>query len=291
MSVRDEPAPSGGVLAGGQFYSPTVRQERQAHLLLTELRQPTPRSLPRHEHELAYVTVVLEGGYSEGHLHGVTELHPFTAIFNPSGVTHTSGIGNTGSRLFTIECPTPLLDTLDLRLPPSPVVDRGTGDVLWPSLRIFSAFRRQDADPLVLECQALELLGALTGRKADNAAAPRWLRRVKDRLHARFQERTRVCDLAAEAGVHPVHLARTFRARVGRGVGDYVQRLRVRAACEQLRDRHASLAGVAADCGFADQSHLTRTFKRILGATPGGFRKALCSGDEGAAVWLGRPAD
>jgi AraC-like DNA-binding protein len=36
-----------------------------------------------------------------------------------------------------------------------------------------------------------------------------------------------------------------------------------------------SLAGVAADCGFLDQSHFTRTFKKLVGATPGGFRPAL----------------
>jgi AraC-like DNA-binding protein len=80
-------------------------------------------------------------------------------------------------------------------------------------------------------------------------------------LHSQFRESLRVFDRAAEAGAHPVHLAREFRAQEKQTPGDYVQRLRVRAACDLLGDRDTSLAGVAADCGFSDQSHFTRTFK------------------------------
>jgi AraC family transcriptional regulator len=101
---------------------------------------------------------------------------------------------------------------------------------------------------------------------------------MKDRLHSQFRESLRVVDLAAEAGVHPVHLARVFKAQERQTPGHYMQRLRVRAACELLRDQDTPLAWVAADCGFSDQSHLTRTFKKIVGVTPGGFRKALLTG-------------
>jgi transcriptional regulator GlxA family with amidase domain len=62
-----------------------------------------------------------------------------------------------------------------------------------------------------------------------------------------------------------------FRAQERQTPADYVQRLRVRAACDLLRDQDTSLAGVAVDCGFSDQSRFTRTFKKIAGATPGGL--------------------
>lgn len=55
-------------------------------------------------------------------------------------------------------------------------------------------------------------------------------------------------------------------------IGDYVHRLRVRYASEALRRPGARLADVAADAGFADQSHMTRVFKRVTGVTPGDFR-------------------
>ena len=147
--------------------------------------------------------------------------------------------------------------------------------MLWPSLGMFSAFKTQTGDAMIAESHLLEMLGALTGAEIDGSTPPSWFRRVKDRLHAQFRDNLRVGDLAAEAGVHPVHLARVFRTQEGQTPGRYVQRLRVRAACERLRDRDMPLAWVAAGCGFADQSHLTRTFRSLVGVTPGTFRKAL----------------
>jgi AraC family transcriptional regulator len=96
------------------------------------------------------------------------------------------------------------------------------------------------------------MLGAVAGFRPRETTAPSWFYRVKDRLHSQFRESMRVCDLAAEAGVHPVHLARVFRVHESQTPGDYVQRLRVRAACDLLRDPDTSLAGVAADCNFIE---------------------------------------
>jgi transcriptional regulator GlxA family with amidase domain len=49
---------------------------------------------------------------------------------------------------------------------------------------------------------------------------------------------------------------------------------RVEAAKEKLRDGRLSLFDVAVACGFADQSHLTRVFTRVVGISPGVWRRA-----------------
>src|ERR1700723_3724169 len=56
----------GSLLRRGEFYSPVESRLSTDAVLLSELRQPCPRKVPRHEHELAYVTVVLQGDYLEG---------------------------------------------------------------------------------------------------------------------------------------------------------------------------------------------------------------------------------
>ena len=66
-----------------------------------------------------------------------------------------------------------------------------------------------------------------------------------------------------------------FRRSVGEGIGDHIHRLRVRTACERLLDPHASLAEVSFATGFADQSHFTRSFRRITGMTPALFRSVV----------------
>ncbi len=273
----------GSVLRGGEFYSPVQARLRTDDVLLSELRQPCSRRVPSHEHELAYVTVVLHGDYLEGDRQ-LDELRPFTAVFNPAGTAHSTIIGPSGASFFTIELREENLRHLGIRLPRRTTFDRGAGAMLWPGLRLYSAFTTQTADPLVLEAHVLEMLGAISGldagfEAADKAAmdkvAPRWFGRVKERLHEGFREPLRMGDLAREAGVHPVHLARVFRKMEQRTPGEYQQRLQVRAACELLRDREWPLAAIAAECGFADQSRFTRVFRRMAGTTPARFRQAV----------------
>ena len=272
----------GKLLRGGEFYSPVRARLRTGDALLSELRQPCSRAVPRHEHELAYVTVVLHGDYLEGDRGKLDELRPFTAVFNPAGIAHSTVIGPAGASFFTIELPEENLRQLGIKLPRRTIFDRGAGAMLWPGLHLYSAFKAQTADSLILEAHILDLLGAIAafespGFESRKGPAPRWFLRVKERLHEDFREPLRMRDLARDAGVHPVHLARVFRKLENRTPGDYQQRLQVRAACELLRDAEWPLALIAAECGFADQSHFTRVFRRLAGTTPARFRRTVAS--------------
>jgi len=210
-----------------------------------------------------------------------------TAVYNPTGVAHSTVIGPSGASFFTIEFRPEVVRALDLRLPDMTTFDRGAGSMLWPGLHLYSAFRWQTADPLVLEGYVLEILGAITRlgsrqREAAEKSAPRWFSRVKESLHEGFRERMKIGDLAREAGIHPVHMARVFRQIEKRTPGEYQQRLQVRAACELLRDPEWPLAAIAAECGFSDQSHFTRVFRKLAGTTPARFRQVVIPGKNAA---------
>ena len=68
---------------------------------------------------------------------------------------------------------------------------------------------------------------------------------------------------------------RAFRKFEKRTPGEYQQHLQIRAACELLGKPEWPLAEIAAECGFADQSHFTRTFRRMAATTPLRFRQAV----------------
>jgi AraC family transcriptional regulator len=276
LNFMPHSATPGKILRGGEFYSPVRARLNTADVVLSELRQPVARSMPRHEHELAYVTIMLDGQYLEGDHGKLDELRPFTAVFNPVGVTHSTVIGPAGASLFTIEFRQQNLRGLDLRLPERTTRDGGVGAMLWPGLRLFSTFKNHGVDWLLLEGHVFELLEAIVRLdRSPEKTAPRWLTGVKDRIHAQFSCRLRMRDLAREAGVHPVHLARVFRHFEKRSPGQYQQQLQLRAACELLRNPEWPLATIAAECGFADQSHFTRVFRRMTATSPLRFRQAI----------------
>jgi AraC family transcriptional regulator len=75
------------------------------------------------------------------------------------------------------------------------------------------------------------------------------------------------------AGLSPSHFARQFRASVGQAPHQYLMQGRVEHAKRRLGETNAGLAEIADACGFTNQEHLTRLFKRACGTTPAAYRK------------------
>jgi AraC-like DNA-binding protein len=92
-------------------------------------------------------------------------------------------------------------------------------------------------------------------------------------LHERMTAPPALAELAGVAGVGPFALLRAFRAETGMPPHAYLNQLRVRQA-RVLLDAGVPPAEAAATTGFADQAHLTRHFKRVVGVPPGAFQRA-----------------
>lgn len=84
----------------------------------------------------------------------------------------------------------------------------------------------------------------------------------------------RLAEIAAAANLSPFRLFRAFARQTGMSPHAYQRQARVRSAAGVIR-RNYSLGEVAAAPGFSDQAHLTRSFRRILGVTPGAYRAAM----------------
>jgi AraC family transcriptional regulator len=102
---------------------------------------------------------------------------------------------------------------------------------------------------------------------------PAWLLRVKEHLDDTIKEAYSVRSLAGEAGVHPVHLARTFRRYLGCTVQEYVRLRRVREMADRLIYSRKSAWHLALENGFADGAYATRSFRKVLGTTPSRYRR------------------
>jgi AraC-like DNA-binding protein len=70
-----------------------------------------------------------------------------------------------------------------------------------------------------------------------------------------------------------MHLARVFRDRLHTSVGGYVRMLRLQWAAHRIIETDDSIADIALEGGFADQSHFTRRFREHTGLTPGQYRR------------------
>jgi AraC-like DNA-binding protein len=82
-------------------------------------------------------------------------------------------------------------------------------------------------------------------------------------------------ELAREVALSPHHLSRTFHSITGQTISRHRMRLRARAALERLAGGEHDLARLAADLGFADQSHLCRVLRSETGRVPSALRQML----------------
>lgn len=163
----------------------------------------------------------------------------------------------------------------------NPIIDdRGLGE----ALRLAHHALRLGADPLEGESRLLGVLGALVRRHAASgpkavpahrgAEAGRIARTVATRLSDELIAPPTLAEVATDLGLSRYQLLRAFRDAVGMPPYAWLAQHRVSRARALLDAGHRP-AEAATLVGFADQAHLTRWFRRVLGVTPGVYRNSV----------------
>jgi AraC family transcriptional regulator len=236
---------------------------------------------PAHSHQNTSINLVLQGALTESCEGRSLTITAGTVFFIPAGQGHANCILGAGARCFEMRLDPRWLQRLEgcSSALDAPAYFPG-GPLSGLALRLCHEARQTDAaSALVMEGLALELLGEIARRRAPapGRRPPRWLQQARELLRERFADNLTLEEIAGAVGVHPVHLASVFREQYGCTVGDTVRRLRVEYACRAVAHSRTSLAEIALDAGFANQSHFTRVFKRLTSITPAGYRRAFSS--------------
>lgn len=267
-------------LGRGEFHGRRRDTLRFGGLTLAETEYAPGHRLPLHAHANPFFSLLLRGSFTEKLERGGRRCVPTSLVYYPENDPHAEAFDERGGRSFNVELGPAWLAALLAQGTPRPPrsVQTRAGRLNWLATRLYRDFvAAADTDATGIEELVIEMMGEM-GRLdglGSERRAPAWLGRVVDLLHARFREVPRIPELADEAGVHPVHLARVFRRHHGCTVGEYVRRLRVEHACAELTDPDTSLSALAFRTGFSDQAHFTRRFKEITGLSPGAYRSLL----------------
>lgn len=140
--------------------------------------------------------------------------------------------------------------------------------------RFYREFVRGDsAAAVAMEGLILQLVAEIARTtSAKRERRPAWLDGVRAFIDANYRGSLNLGSLARTARVHPAHLSKSFSRSFGCTIGDYVRGLRIDFARRQMESSELTLSEIAIAAGFADQSHFTKTFKRIVGKSPSEYR-------------------
>lgn len=259
-------------LRHAQFYGRFDTRCDVAGFSLARLSAQTPaHAVAPHEHDDGHFIVVLAGRYCSS-ARGVDQLlGPGDVLWNPPGTRHQDRFADPQGAFAALSLPA--RQAADLALQEG-------------GARLLGAAARRLAQRLARQPVALDLGGLLQVEEQcrqlcaasqavpleDDTAAretrePAWLRRCMEQLVDDCGQPLRLAELAATAGVHAVSLSRAFRRHYGMSPGQLQRRALLNRAARRLREGHA-IADVAAQLGFADQSHFTRLFRAEYRCTP-----------------------
>jgi AraC family transcriptional regulator len=99
------------------------------------------------------------------------------------------------------------------------------------------------------------------------------LERVIDYVKANLTKDLSILDLATLTSMSESHFSRSFKRAVGIAPYQYLMQQRVERAKQLLKQQVISISDIALDCGFANQTHLTKVSRRMTGMTPKAYQK------------------
>jgi AraC family transcriptional regulator len=271
----------------GQFFGNIVERWAVDSVVVNRLVHKQPRALPSHAHQAGFVSLMLAGEYRETAGFRQLGYQPFSCVYHPPGMDHRDEIGKAGVTLLTLEFKPELFGALDSAFAAThlrSIVDLSGAQPAWDLMDLYRRITARQGNQLDLESRAVALAHSIVRRSARVPRDLQSLRRACEYVHAHFGENLTLARVARAAGIHPVYLGQVFRQEFGATLGEYLNRIRVRAAAESLANSDLPLSTIALDFGFYDQSHFTRIFRQFTGATPAVFRADYTSHKASASV-------
>ena len=232
-------------------------------------------SYPDHYHKKSYFMLTNHCVYKERLGSKVFYHPPNTVLWRPPEISHSDGMEQTNGRSFSVFVKDRLIrKNAEYTSIPAEFSEKNS-HLVFLANRLQNEFRSwTEGSELIAEGLVLEMLGYIAKNKIPaDKTPPKWITRIVEKLEDEYTQKHTNIALAGEFGVHPVHLARTFRKYYGRSVGTYLKEIRIHRAILLVMQRKLTLAEVGYLSGFSDQSHFTRAFKDIIGITPGEFRR------------------
>ncbi len=251
------------------YYGEPGRRLHGRNVTVGEYFYPSRYEISRHSHDRAYLSVVSRGEYRETVGATASEIAGPTVIVHLAGESHHEVFGNRGATIFSVDMPGDWFE---------PVLDRAR--TIYTGADVTTAIAKLaremttggTASEWFVESAVLHLVGVVVRQDERRRPDASWLRQVTTYLHDTYARNTPLAELATLAGVHPVCLARHFRRLHRCTVGEYVRALRIERALADLARSKKPIAEIAAEHGFADQSHLTRQVRLATGMTPRKWR-------------------
>lgn len=251
-------------------------REQSGPITLTRVQYSPGTRLRNHAHDKACFALIQCGGYVEAFGSRRFSLLAGNVLFRPAGEEHVDEFCTAYTRCLLVEVTSEWLDRIREFGPfqNGPALSRGPQMAQIATALHIQAEQKDAAAALAIEGLSYELGAELLRQSVPKQInyPPRWLRQVHAQLSEDPSNKFDLRELAAQVGIHPVHLSRQFRRFYGLNLGDFLRKRRVELSADRILRGDGTLGEIAASLGFPNQSQFTRAFHNIMGLTPSDYK-------------------
>lgn len=225
--------------------------------------------VPEHAHDWPVLSIFVLGGYLNQTELGQRSIDGPSAILYRAGSAHGNTASSLGFEQIEIEFDPEWLGCTPV---PSAPVSHWTGGHAGFMARSLAQYCSGAISAAGIRAAMSRFMCSVRDTQ-ERTRAP-WIDVVSQQL--REDTSLKVHELATKVGRHPSWLGSAYRQAMGEGLLEAVARFRIECASRLLRETDQSYACVALEAGFCDQSHMNRSFRRILGRLPTAVRQDQC---------------
>lgn len=240
-------------------------------ILITDTTYTKSDEFAAHSHENLYIAYVVQGHYIETTGTETKRCLPGSVIFHRVGERHSNRSFAEKNRILNAEIPKEWFDKQDMSYCD---IEHNAGENDLRLKIIFSNIYSEyllndDVTSLGIESGIMQSFSSvISGREYYSGNVPEWVRKTDEIFHYEDHSKITLKYIAEMTGIHPAHLSRDFHKYFHCTMSEYLRKIKIENAVNLLAGSNTPLAEISYKCGFADQSHFTRTFKKFKGLTP-----------------------
>lgn len=268
------------VLKTGAYLGVTKNSRDYNGIILSDTQYSSLDKFPPHSHENPYIAYVIEGHYLETS-GGTTERHfPGSVVLHHADERHSNDNFSKSSRILNAEISMDWLKGYGLNyaaIESNISSNRFELQVILAGL--YSEYVLNDnMTHLSIESGVLKMFHETVMKGSPHTnAIPEWAEKVKEMIYYEEPAELNLANFSAETGVHAAHISRDFRRYFACSISEYARRMKVEKAVSMIVNSSSSFAEISYRCGFSDQSHFIRVFRKFKGVTPQQFRNLTAS--------------
>lgn len=240
-------------------------------LIATHTSYTTDYNDDFHYHQNPHLSFVLQGGHFEHRKQRETRRSVGEVSFYHAGELHRTLPALPNTRNLNIEIDQDFLDRHMINEMALQMAFENNRERKLFMLKLHAEINLNDS-LTALSMQAL-LLDFIRMTPIEGFKEATWCRQLEQLLNDEWYRNPSLEELSTKIGIHPVTISKYFPRYFGNNLGQYLRNLKVDRAIDLIRKGNTSLTEIAFTCGFSDQSHFIRAFKRCTGMKPKYFQR------------------